>query len=253
MGIGLTIGLYVIVFLFGIVIGSFLNVCILRLPKGESIVSVPSHCCSCGKRLRWWELIPLFSWLALRGRCSGCRARISAQYPLIEAANGLLWVLALRAAGLTPDMLLISLLLSALLVLSVIDARTHEITPGINWIILALGVIRFAFYHGHPLNTILGLAGLGGFFLAVWLLSAGRALGGGDVKLMAAAGLFLGLRDGLLGLILACFLGAIIHVVLMKVKNLGRELAFGPYLSAGFGIAALWGDAIIRWYLSFFH
>lgn len=249
---GLTIALYVMVFLFGIVVGSFLNVCILRLPKGESIVRVPSHCTSCGKRLHWWELIPLFSWLALRGRCSGCRARISAQYPLIEAANGLLWILTLGVMGLSWDMLLVSLLLSALLTLSVIDARTFEITPGINWFILALGVIRLILYHDHWLNSLLGFAGLGGAFLLIWLVSGGRAMGGGDVKLVAAAGLFLGLKAGLLGLVLACFLGAVIHVILMKVAHKGRELAFGPYLSAGFAIAVLWAEPILNWYLAFY-
>jgi len=248
----LTITLYVLVFLFGVVIGSFLNVCILRLPKGESIVSVPSHCTSCGKRLKWWELVPLFSYLALRGKCSGCHSHISAQYPLIEAANGFLWIIAFSAVGLCPDLAVICLFLSALLVLAVIDARTHEITPGINWFILALGVIRLIFRHENWLNNLLGFAVLGGAFLLVWLVSGGRAMGGGDVKLVFAVGLLLGLKAGLLGLVLACFLGAIIHVALMKLAHLGRELAFGPYLAAGFAIAALWGDAIIRWYLNLF-
>ncbi|MBR0120220.1 MAG: prepilin peptidase, partial [Clostridia bacterium] len=101
---------YIFTFLFGIVFGSFLNVCIYRIPEKQSIVTVPSHCMTCGKKLHWYELIPLFSWLALRGKCHGCKSKISPQYPLIEAANGLLCVLALFVKGLTADCIITCLL-----------------------------------------------------------------------------------------------------------------------------------------------
>lgn len=129
--------LYSIIFLFGIVIGSFLNVCIFRIPEKEDIVKTGSHCMSCGYRLKWYDMIPVISFLALRGKCRKCGAKLSVQYPLIEAANGILYVLIVWTGGLGIESLLYCLLASALLVLSVIDFRTYEIPFGINLFILA--------------------------------------------------------------------------------------------------------------------
>ena len=247
---------YIFVFLYGIVFGSFLNVCIYRLPAGESIVKVNSHCMSCGKRLHWYELIPLFSWIFLRGRCHGCHSKISVQYPLIEAANGLLFVLCLAVKGLTLDMLLCQALMSALLVLSVIDARTKEIPNGINIFIAVIGLIRVVVTiipviksGGSVLDVVLGPVVVSGVLFLILVISGGGAIGGGDVKLMAAAGLFLGLKCTLLALVIGCIAGSIIHVALMKIRHLGRELAMGPYLSLGIATAALWGSEITAWYL----
>ena len=247
---------YIFVFLYGIVFGSFLNVCIYRLPKGESIVKVNSHCMTCGKRLHWYELIPLFSWIFLRGKCHGCRSKISVQYPLIEAANGLLFVLCLAVKGLTLDMVLCQALMSALLVLSVIDARTKEIPNGINIFIAVIGLIRAVvaiipiIKSGGPvLDVVLGPVVVSGVLFLILVISGGGAIGGGDVKLMAAAGLFLGLKCTLLALVIGCIAGSIIHVALMKIRHLGRELAMGPYLSLGIATAALWGGEITAWYL----
>ena len=247
---------YILVFLYGIVFGSFLNVCIYRLPAGESIVKVNSHCMTCGKRLHWYELIPLFSWIFLRGRCHGCHSKISVQYPLIEAANGLLFVLCLAVKGLTLDMLLCQALMSALLVLSVIDARTKEIPNGINIFIAVIGLIRAVVTiipiiksGGSVLDVVLGPVVVSGVLLLILVISGGGAIGGGDVKLMAAAGLFLGLKCTLLALVIGCIAGSIIHVALMKIRHLGRELAMGPYLSLGIAVAALWGGEITAWYL----
>ncbi len=247
---------YIFVFLYGIVFGSFLNVCIYRLPVGESIVKVNSHCMTCGKRLHWYELIPLFSWIFLRGRCHGCHSKISVQYPLIEAANGLLFVLCLAVKGLTLDMLLCQALMSALLVLSVIDARTKEISNGINIFIAVIGLMRAVVTiipiiksGGSVLDVVLGPVVVSGVLLLILIISGGGAIGGGDVKLMAAAGLFLGLKCTLLALVIGCIAGSVIHVALMKIRHLGRELAMGPYLSLGIAVAALWGSEITAWYL----
>ena len=128
--------IYVFIFLYGIIIGSFLNVVILRLPRHENIAIVRSHCMTCGYQLRWFDLIPLFSWLALRGRCRQCKAPISKQYPIIEAANGVIYVLTFAVHGLNAESVIYSLLFSALLALSVIDFRTYEIPFGINVFIL---------------------------------------------------------------------------------------------------------------------
>lgn len=241
---------YIFVFLFGIMVGSFLNVCIYRLPKHESIVVVPSHCMSCGKKLHWYELFPLFSWLALRGKCLGCKAPISAQYPLIEALNGVLWVSVVLVKGLTLDAILCQLMISALLVIALIDARTKEIPVSLNIFIGILGAARLALQYTEWLDRVLGFGVLGGLFLFIILVSGGRALGGGDMKLMFAVGLFLGLKAGAFGLMAACILGSVIHLILMAAKKVGRELAFGPYLSLGFALAALWGQDIAEWYLT---
>ena len=247
---------YIFVFLYGIVFGSFLNVCIYRLPKGESIVRVNSHCMICGKKLHWYELIPIFSWLFLRGKCHGCRSRISAQYPLIETATGLLFMLCLAVKGLTIDMLLCQALMCALLVLSVIDARTKEIPNGINIFIAVIGLIRAVINiipliknHGNVLDIVLGPVVVSGVLMLILIISGGGAIGGGDVKLMAAAGLFLGLKGTVLALIIGCIAGSIIHIALMKIRHLGRQLAMGPYLSLGIVVTALWGSEITAWYL----
>ena len=127
-----TILLYIIVFLYGIVIGSFLNVCIYRIPEKQNIVKVRSHCMSCGYQLRWYDLIPLFSYICLGGRCRKCRAKLSVQYPLIEALNGSLYVVIVYVNGVSVESLLYCLLTSALITLSMIDVRTYEIPFGIN-------------------------------------------------------------------------------------------------------------------------
>ena len=248
----LIIPIYVLIFLYGIVIGSFLNVCMIRIPKGESIVTIGSHCVKCNYRLRWYDLIPLFSYLFLRGKCRNCGERISPQYPVIEFINGLVYVFIFLIKGLTIDSLLISLLFSCLLTLSVIDFKTFEIPVGFNIFIAVLGVIRVLTDLDNFLNYIIGAVCISLFLLILYAVSGGRAIGGGDIKLMAAAGLFLGWKETILSFVLGCVLGACIHVIRMKVSKEGRVLAMGPYLSMGIFISALFGKELIAWYLGLF-
>ena len=242
--------LYSIIFLFGIVIGSFLNVCIFRIPNQEDIVKTGSHCMSCGYRLKWYDMIPVASFLALRGKCRKCGAKLSVQYPLIEAANGILYVCIVWTGGLSIESLLYCLLASALLVLSVIDFRTYEIPFGINLFILALGLIRVVTDLEHILNYLIGLLAVSMVLAVLYYATGGRAIGGGDVKLMAACGLLLGWKLIILAFLLGCVLGAVIHVIRMKVSGEGRVLAMGPYLSLGVMIAALWGEQMLNWYFT---
>lgn len=242
--------LYSIIFLFGIVIGSFLNVCIFRIPNKEDIVKTGSHCMSCGYRLKWYDMIPVASFLALRGKCRKCGAKLSVQYPLIEAANGILYVCIVWTGGLSIESLLYCLMASALLVLSVIDFRTYEIPFGINLFILALGLIRAATDLEHILNYLIGLLAVSVVLAVLYYATGGRAIGGGDVKLMAACGLLLGWKLIILAFLLGCVLGAVIHVIRMKVSGEGRVLAMGPYLSLGVLIAALWGEQMLNWYFT---
>lgn len=247
-----TILLYIIVFLYGIVIGSFLNVCIYRIPEKQNIVKVRSHCMSCGYQLKWYDLIPIFSYICLGGRCRKCRAKLSVQYPLIEALNGILYVVIVYVNGVSVESLLYCLLTSALITLSMIDVRTYEIPFGINLFILALGLIRVCLDYQNILNYGIGFLAVSAFLYLLYVLSGGRAIGGGDIKLMAACGLLLGWKLIILAFLIGCILGSVIHVIRMKVSGAEHVLAMGPYLSMGVFIAMLWGNRFLQWYIGLY-
>ncbi len=245
------IPIYIVIFLFGIVIGSFLNVCIFRIPKHETVVTERSHCMKCGYQLSWYDMVPVFSWLFLRGRCRKCKEPISPQYPIIEAANGFLYVLVFAVNDFSLQSVLYCLLMSALLVLSVIDWRTYEIPISINIFILCLGILQVILNRTNWVDYVIGFLCVSIVLEVLLLLSRGRAIGGGDVKLMAAAGLLLGWKKIILAFLLGCIIGSIIHLLRMKLSKADHVLAMGPYLSIGIAIAVLWGDALIRWYLGY--
>lgn len=233
----------------GLCVGSFLNVLIFRIPLGEEFVKTPSHCMRCGRRLHWYENIPLVSYIIQGGKCRGCGEPISKQYPIIEALNCVFWL----AAGLLfrGDWLHIALycaLSSILIVIAVIDWRTFEIPDGLNIAIAVLGLVQLGFDLSNWPLYLIGAASVGGLFLLIWLITKGRGIGFGDVKLMAAAGLLLGWKRILLALIVGCVAGSVIHLIRMR-GGAGKKLAFGPYLSAGIWIAAMFGDGIIHAYL----
>lgn len=244
-----TIYLYITVFLFGIVIGSFLNVVIYRVPKNENIVVVNSHCMNCGYELSWYDLVPIFSWLALRGKCRVCGDKISVQYPLIEALNGVLYMVVFHHFGLSIESLLYCLLFSALLALSVIDFRTYEIPVGFNYFILALGLIRVVTDLEHWSTYVIGFLAVSAFLYLLYIVTDGRGIGGGDVKLMATCGLLIGWKLIILSFLLGCILGSVIHVLRMRITKEGHVLAMGPYLSLGVALAVLYGEVWIQWYI----
>lgn len=251
MPVSISILVYLMIFAFGIVVGSFLNVCIYRIPKHETVVTTPSHCMSCGYRLRWYDLVPIFSWLALRGRCRKCGEKISVQYPIIEAANGALWVLTFVFCGFHIETALDCLAISALLVLSLIDARTFEIPFSCNAFIGVLGIAAAIADRERWVSHIAGFAGVAALLLLVYALTRGRGIGGGDIKLMAATGLLLGFGCNLVGFLFGCLYASFIHIARMKLSGAERMLAMGPYLAAG-TITAMWfGRAVVNWYLSF--
>ena len=242
---------YIIIFLYGIVIGSFLNVCIYRLPQKENIAKVRSHCMNCGYQLRWYDLVPVFSYLCLRGRCRNCKEKISIQYPVIEALNGVLYCIIFAEYGFSIETLLYALLFSALITLSVIDFRTYEIPLGINIFILALGLVRVVTDYTNWLGYAIGLFCVSGFLYIIYLATKGRGIGGGDIKLMGACGLLLGWKLVVLGFVLGCIIGSVVHIIRMKVSGEGHVLAMGPYLAVGVMISVLYGNQIINWYLSY--
>lgn len=245
----LNIILYIIIFIYGIVIGSFLNVCIYRIPKDENIAKVRSHCMNCGYQLKWYDLIPIFSYLCLGGKCRKCKTHIAVQYPVVEFFNGVLYLLVFVVNGFQISSILYCLLTSALIVLSVIDFRTFEIPFGINIFIFVLGIIQVIIDFENWLNYLLGFFIVSAFMWIVIWLTKGKGFGGGDMKLMAAAGLLLGWKRILLSFLLGCIIGSICHVIRMKATKEEHILAFGPYLSIGIFLSALWGEAMIQWYL----
>lgn len=260
-----SVAVYIIIFFYGLFIGSFLNVVIFRVPKKESLTKVRSHCMSCGYQLKWYDLFPLFSWLFLGGKCRKCKEPISPQYPIVEAANGFLYIfLFMSAYGLNAydmfenfrfETILYCLMGSALIALSVIDFRTYEIPVGFNIFIGALGVINlvyrliaFGAEDSDWSTYVIGLFAVSLVTFLLFVLSKGRAIGGGDVKLMAAAGLLIGWKLIILAFLLGCILGSVIHIIRMKVSNAEHVLAMGPYLSAGIMLAVLFGNQILDWY-----
>jgi leader peptidase (prepilin peptidase)/N-methyltransferase len=255
---------YSIIFLYGLVIGSFLNVCIYRIPGELSIVTGRSRCMSCNTPIKWYDLIPVLSYIFLLGRCRKCKSRISIQYPMIEALNGLLYVLVFYLYGFDSlKNILISgaycLVISALIVLSVIDFRTNTIPAGINIFILIMGlliVLLRYFWSGRNtdivVDHVIGMFAVSLFLLLIFFVSHGRGIGGGDIKLMGAAGLVLGWELILLAFMLGCVLAAIIHPIRMRINHLNRVLAFGPYLSAGIAISLFFGKQMIDWYIQSF-
>lgn len=249
---GLLTIIYIIVFIFGTVIGSFVNVLIYRLPKKENIVTTNSHCMSCNHKLAWYDLFPLFSYIFLGGKCRYCRTKLSVQYPLIELINGAGYVLIFVFNGINVTSGCYAIAFSMLVALSVIDWRTYEIPVGLNIAILVCGAVNLAFNYRNFLYYLIGMVCVSGFLYLLYLFTGGRGIGGGDIKLMFAAGLLLGWKHIILALILGCIIGSVIHIILMKVCDKGRMLAFGPYLSVGITISMLCGDQFLNWYLGIF-
>ena len=241
--------MYILIFISGIVIGSFVNVLIYRLPLHQNIAVEHSHCMNCNTRLRWYDLVPLFSWVFLRGKCRYCKSKISIQYPLVELINGFGYVLVFLICDWNLSSILYSLCFSMLVAISVFDWRTYEIPAGLNIAILTLGILQCVLDYKNWKLYLIGMVCVSGFLFLLFLLTKGRGIGGGDIKLMFAAGLLLGWQKIILALMIGCIVGSIIHLILMKVSDKGRMLAFGPYLSAGIFISILFGDTLITWYL----
>lgn len=244
------IPIFILIFTFGIVIGSFLNVCIYRIPMHETVVTERSHCMRCGYQLSWYDMIPVFSWLFLGGKCRKCKEPISPQYPIVEATNGVLYLLIFAVCGFELESIIYCLMASALLVLSVIDWRTYEIPIGINIFILVLGILHIVIDYQNWLDYVIGFFSISIVLLILFYVSGGRAIGGGDVKLMAAAGVVIGWKLIILAFFIGCIVGSVIHLTRMKLSGADKVLAMGPYLAVGIMIATLWGEKLISWYVS---
>lgn len=237
--------------IIGLSLGSFLNVCIVRLPKGQSIFRPRSRCVACGRQISWYENIPVLAWLALRGRCRTCGAKISALYPVVEAASGLIWVGSYFHFGLTWTGLSAAIFGTLLLGIAATDAREYIIPDEFSLGGLVVGLaLSFAPGAPSPLMSFIG-AGLS-FALMYGVAVVGEwafkkpALGGGDIKMMAMVGAFLGPLYALLTIFVGSLVGAVIFGPI-GLKT-GKLVPFGVFLALGAAIVYVWGDAMVGWY-----
>jgi leader peptidase (prepilin peptidase)/N-methyltransferase len=248
-----------VVIVLGLVSGSFLNVCIYRIPKGQSVAFPGSACPRCGTRLKAADLIPVISFLLLKGRCRYCAAPISWRYPLVEALTALLMWLTYRVYGMTFLWAYYSFVISVLVVVSFIDIDCQEIPNGLVLALMAAGLIGSVAGVGRGfLGGLYGLLAGGGPLFIVAIVSSlmlkKEGMGGGDIKLMAAIGWCLGWRLTVVALILSIYIGGIISLLLLgfKIKSRGDYIPYGPFIAISTVISVLWGERVIDWYVSSF-
>ncbi len=249
--------LLLMAFVLGSIIGSFLNVCIYRIPEGLSVVAPRSRCPFCKTTIKFYQNLPILSWVALRGRCAYCGVLISPRYPLVEALTGLLFSLVLYSFGFHPATLVYWVFAAALVTISFIDLD-HQIIPDV--ISLPGIVIGFVFSFFIPwigwLDSLLGLLLGGGILyaiaLAYELLAKREGMGGGDIKLLAMLGAFLGWKAVFPIVFIASLLGTLVGVPVMLVQRQDAKLAlpFGPFLASAALIHLFWGRDLLAWYLN---
>ena len=249
---------YVLAGLFGLCVGSFLNVVIYRLPRQMSLSFPGSHCTSCDYQLKWYDNIPVISWLLLGGRCRKCKEPISVRYTVVELANMLLWLLAVALFWKSSPVyaVLSAIVCSVLICIFYIDLEHMLIYNRFILIMAAAGLV--AMFHDSftkPADHVIGAVIGGGVFALLYfgaiLVIKREAMGFADVKLAAAAGLLLGWQKLLLGVLIASVVGSVVLVILNRVKDQDRttEYPFGPFLTGGFLIAMLAGGPVITWYV----
>jgi leader peptidase (prepilin peptidase)/N-methyltransferase len=248
-----------IVFVFGLMLGSFFNVCIARLPQGESVVSPPSHCPKCQAPIQWYDNIPVVSYLVLGAKCRACRAPISIRYPIVEIVTALAFV-AQAAMFLDQPVLLASRLVftSMLIILFGTDYDTQRLPNVITLPGIVVGVIFSVFAPPGIVASLIGAAvGAGILQLVRWLWKRWRGVDGmgfGDVKMLAAIGAFLGWRQVWVVLFLASFTGAIVGIALSlgRGRSMQTRLPFGTFLALAAYAASLIGERLLDWYLTLY-
>lgn len=263
--------------IFGLIIGSFLNVCIVRLPRGRSVAKPASHCPRCKEPIRFYDNVPVISFLLLRAKCRACGEPISWRYPFVELLNGLCYFWIAREFGLGGEAFLLMAFCSALIVITFIDFD-HQIIPDVITLpgmLVGLSLAPLFMYPltdplpfhldellpaGAPyltalLNSFIGLfLGAAPLYAVGWLWEKLRhveAMGGGDVKLMGMVGSFLGWKGALLTIMLGAFAGSVVGLtlILLKRHKMEKVIPFGPFLAAGAAASAFYGADIISWYL----
>lgn len=245
----------VVVAVLGLVIGSFLNVVILRLPEHRSLWWPGSSCPGCGVAIAWHDNIPILSFAMLRGRCRACGMVIAWQYPVVEAATALLFVLAYARFGPTLHLGVALVLLSTLVVITGIDLQ-HQIIPDVITVpgIVAGLLANLATGRVPWLDSVIGIALGGGIFFVI-IVASGGGMGGGDMKLGAMLGAFLGWKIALVSLFVAVLIGGVLAGALLLSGRRGRKdpVPFGPFLALGGAVGLFWGEHLLAWYLRGFH
>ena len=249
----------IISFVMGVVLGSFFNVCIYRIPNKESIINPPSHCYNCNTRLKPLDLVPILSWTLLRGKCRYCGQKISPRYALVELLTGILYVLIYKVYGFNIITLYYILLASLLIIITFIDLDNY-IIPDELVIFGSVGAIIFNILgQGISVKDSLegGLICGGGMLALIYLIELiikKEAMGGGDIKLFGMIGLFLGVKLGLLTILLSVYVGAIYGIIIIihskiKKKEFNSMIPYGPFIAIGALISILYGTNIINWYI----
>jgi leader peptidase (prepilin peptidase) / N-methyltransferase len=243
-----------VVVVIGLVIGSFLNVVIARVPERRSLVHPRSACPGCGTTIAWYDNIPILSFLALRGRCRACAITIPWRYPLVESLTAALFLAAYLAFGPTLDAVVAAVLLAALVAITAIDLQCQIIPDVISLPGILAGCLANVATGRVPwVDSLLGVVVGGGLFMVI-ILASGGGMGGGDMKLGAMLGAFLGWKVLLVAVFVAVILGGTLALVLIASGKRGRKdpIPFGPFLATGGAAGLFYGERVVRWYLGSF-
>lgn len=245
---------YILIFTFGTIIGSFLNVVIYRLNTGESILKNRSHCPFCNKRLTWYELIPIISFIIQSGKCRNCKKNISWQYPLVEIFTGLIFVLIFITQYLFINTCFLFVISCFLIVIFVYDLKYYLVADIIIYPAIIVSFLYCLFDIPVIIDYFFASIIAGGFFLAIVLISKGKWMGMGDIKIGVLMGLILGMPWVFVALSLAFLLGAFVSIILLvlKKKTLQSEIPFGPFLVFATFVVMFWGEVLLNWYLNLF-
>jgi len=246
----------ILIFVLGLIVGSFSNVCIYRIPRNESVIYPASHCPKCRTKIKPIDNIPLLSYILLKGRCRNCGSKISIQYPVVEFLTGLIYLIIYLTYGLSIQSLVYIILSSALIIIAFIDLQEQIIPDIISLPGIVVGLIlSFIVPYISFINSALGALVGGGIILIIaWvgsIIFKKEAMGGGDVKLTAMIGAFLGWRYTIISLFLGFFIGALVGIILIlsKIKSKEDMVPFGPFIVLGSIITLLWGEKILAWYI----
>lgn len=244
---------YILFTILGLIVGSFLNVVIFRMDELKSILNTRSRCNKCKKIIKWYDLVPLLSFILLKGSCRYCKEKISWQYPIVEGATGLLFFLLTYFFGVSYDLLFYIIFFSIMIVIFVYDLKTQFVPEYFAWVGLLLAIFGGWFFGANPSfgSMLLGLVVAGGFIGLMVMVSRERWMGSGDIKIAAALGAIVGYPNVILFIFMAFVLGSLVGIftIVNKQKKLKDSLPFAPFLVLSSIITLFWGNQIVSWYL----
>lgn len=243
---------FIAIFIFGAIIGSFLNVCIYRIPREESIAYPPSHCTNCNNVIKWYDLIPLLSYMFLRGKCRYCRKKVSIRYPVIEFITGILFLITFEKYGISLNFVKYILLINILIVIGMIDLDTTDVyfSTTLTGIISSTVFIGIYFYMGIPVRSYIYGGILGGGFLSIIILITKGGMGWGDAEICLLCGLFLGLKLTIVMLFLSFIIGSTVGLILILSGKKSRKdyIPFGPSIVMATILTIFLGEKMVLLY-----